>query len=66
MLRILGLFQPMLRELVEMHYLVTDPVILEDSALHELLGNVKKTPYEEGVRLTLSAARSKEKKAVAA
>jgi len=66
MLRILGLFQPMVRELVEMHYLVTDPVILEDSALHELLGNVKKTPYEEGVRLTLSAARSKEKKAVAA
>jgi nucleoside-diphosphate-sugar epimerase len=55
MLRLLGLFNPMLREMVEMHYLLTDPVILDDSALAGLIGTPKKTPYEEGVRRTLAA-----------
>ncbi|WP_341677334.1 NAD-dependent epimerase/dehydratase family protein [Niveibacterium sp. SC-1] len=55
MLRVLGLFNPMLREMVEMHYLVTDPVILDDGALHRLLGDIPKTPYAEGVRRTLAA-----------
>lgn len=53
MLRVLGLFDPFLRELVEMHYLLTTPVIMDDSALRGLLGDVRKTPYEEGIRRTL-------------
>jgi nucleoside-diphosphate-sugar epimerase len=52
MLRIVGLFNPIMRELVEMHYLVTEPVLMDDSALHRLLGTVHKTPYDEGIRLT--------------
>lgn len=52
-LRLLGLFNPLMRELVEMHYLQTTPVLLDDSALVRLLGNVEKTPYEQGLRLTL-------------
>ena len=57
MLRILGWFNPMLREMVEMHYLLTDPVLMDDSALAALIGPIRKTPYPEGVRQTLDALR---------
>jgi nucleoside-diphosphate-sugar epimerase len=55
MLRLAGMFSPLLRELVEMHYLITTPVIVDDTKLKGLLGEVSKTPYKEGVRLTLAA-----------
>jgi nucleoside-diphosphate-sugar epimerase len=55
-LRLAGLFDPMMRELAEMHYLLTDPLILDDSALHGLLGPIAKTPYAQGIRATLHAA----------
>jgi len=58
MLRLLGLFNPLLREVVEMHYLFEMPVVLDDSALQELLGGVKKTSYEEGIRATLRAMQN--------
>jgi nucleoside-diphosphate-sugar epimerase len=57
MLRLLGLFDPLMRELVEMHYLMTSPVLLDDSALRTLLGQVHKTPYHEGIARTVAAAR---------
>jgi len=50
MVRMIGLFNPLMREMVEMHYLQTNPVLLDDSALANLLGGLKKTPYAEGVR----------------
>ncbi|SEL45632.1 Nucleoside-diphosphate-sugar epimerase [Stigmatella aurantiaca] len=53
MLRLIGLGNPFMRELVEMHYLLTNPVLMDDSALRELLGTVHKTPYDEGIRRTL-------------
>jgi nucleoside-diphosphate-sugar epimerase len=59
MLRLIGLFQPVMRELVEMNYLLTDPFIMDDSALRTLLGNVKTTPLREGLRQSLEAARRK-------
>jgi nucleoside-diphosphate-sugar epimerase len=55
MLRVLGLFDPFLREFVEMHYLLTEPLIVDDSGLQRLLGNIPKTPYSEGVRQSLAA-----------
>ena len=55
MLRVLGLFNKLLSEMPEMHYLQTDPVILDDSALQRLIGPVRKTPYAEGVRRMLAA-----------
>lgn len=58
-LRLLGVFNPLMRELVEMHYLLTNPVLLDDSALEGLLGRIRKTPYEEGLRTSLEAARKK-------
>jgi len=55
MLRIFGLFNPMVRELVEMHYLLTSPVILDDTRLKNLLGDLPKMPYKEGIRQTLAS-----------
>jgi len=56
-LRLTGLFNPLMRELVEMHYLQTNPVVLDDAALRGLLGEIKKTTYEEGIRRSVEAAR---------
>jgi nucleoside-diphosphate-sugar epimerase len=58
MLRLIGAFNPLMREFVEMHYLLTDPVILDDGALHNLLGPLQKTTYDDGVRATLAAMRA--------
>lgn len=58
LLRVMGLFSPLMRELVEMSYLHTTPVVLDDSALQKLLGPVKKTSYDEGIRKTLEAMRA--------
>ncbi|MDL2358053.1 MAG: NAD-dependent epimerase/dehydratase family protein [Pseudomonadota bacterium] len=55
MLRLIGLFNPIMREMVEMHYLLTEPLIMDDSALEHLIGPIRKTPYTEGIRQTLAA-----------
>lgn len=55
MLRIIGLFNPMMRELVEMHYLQTQPVIMDDSALQQLIGPISKTSYADGIRIALAS-----------
>jgi len=55
MLRLIGLFKPLMREMVEMHYLLTDPLIMDDSALQRLIGPIRKTSYVEGMRQTLAA-----------
>jgi nucleoside-diphosphate-sugar epimerase len=63
-LRIAGLFSPMLREMVEMHYLAVTPVILDDSKLTCHLGEVHKTPYGEGIRRTWDWYRTRERTAI--
>jgi nucleoside-diphosphate-sugar epimerase len=63
LLRLMGLFNPLLREMVEMHYLLTEPLIMDDSALQKLIGPIAKTSYSEGVRQSLAALQ---KSAVAA
>jgi nucleoside-diphosphate-sugar epimerase len=55
MLRVLGLFNPILRELVEMQYLQSTPVILDDAKLSRVLGAVKKTTYADGIAATVAA-----------
>lgn len=57
-LRLIGLFQPTMKELVEMHYLQTTPVLMDDSALMGLLGDVHKTSYAEGVQLSVESYRA--------
>ncbi|HMD49529.1 MAG TPA: NAD-dependent epimerase/dehydratase family protein [Bryobacteraceae bacterium] len=58
MLRIMGMFSPMMREMVEMNYLFETPVIMDDSAIRALLGDIRKTSYEEGIRETLRLMRA--------
>jgi len=53
MLKMLGWFNPLMRELVEMLYLEETPVILDDDKLLSKLGTVQKTSYDEGIRKTL-------------
>ncbi len=57
MVRLSGLFDKFMRELVEMHYLQTSPVLLDDSDLRKLLPGLVKTSYEQGIRQTLAAMR---------
>jgi len=56
-LRLMGLFNPLMREMVEMNYLQTSPLVLDDSALRGLLGEIEKTSYEQGIRRCVEAAQ---------
>jgi nucleoside-diphosphate-sugar epimerase len=56
-LRILGLFNPFMREVAEMQYLWSTPVNLDDSRLRRLLPDLEKTPYERGIRETIEIMR---------
>jgi nucleoside-diphosphate-sugar epimerase len=53
-----GLFVPILRELNEMRYLHETPVLLDDTKLFALLPNTKKTPYTEGIKRAVAAAKA--------
>lgn len=57
MLKMLGWFNPLMRELPEMLYLEETPVILDDTKLTEKLGNVHKTRYDDGIRQTIEWLR---------
>lgn len=57
-IRLMGLFSPLMREMVEMHYLWTDPVVLDDAKLERTLGGLRKTPYAAGVLAGLAAAQA--------
>jgi nucleoside-diphosphate-sugar epimerase len=63
MLRLLGVFNPFLREVVEMHYLWTTPVQLDDARLRRLLPHLRKTSYEDGIAQTLRAMQGNTTKA---
>ena len=58
LLKILGWFNPTLKEVPEMLYLQETPVILDDSKLLAKFPAVRKTPYDEGIQLTLEWMRS--------
>ena len=55
LLRVIGLFDKFMREAVEMNYLMTEPLIMDDSALLALIGPVRKTSYAEGIRRSMAA-----------
>ena len=58
LLRLTGMFSPFMREVAEMHYLWTNPIELDDSKLCHLLGNIRKTPYQDGIRATVEAMQT--------
>ena len=56
-LKVMGWFNPLYRELIEMLYLEETPVILDDRKLQAKLGALPKTSYDEGIRRTLDWMR---------
>jgi len=58
LLKMIGWFNPLYRELPEMLYLQETPVILDDTKLAQKLGGLSKTSYDEGIRRTLEWMRS--------
>ncbi|MBS4210039.1 SDR family NAD(P)-dependent oxidoreductase [Bacillus sp. FJAT-50079] len=54
MIRIIGIFQPFMKEMVEMMYLTEDPVILSGKKYEEKIGTIPRTPYKEGIKITLN------------
>jgi nucleoside-diphosphate-sugar epimerase len=58
LLKVLGWFSPLMRELPEMLYLQETPVILDDSKLLAKFPGTHKTPYDEGIAKTLEWMRS--------
>ncbi len=59
MLKVMGWFSPLMRELSEMAYLQTNPLLLDDSKLRNVLPGLVKTPYAEGIRRTVAAYAAK-------
>jgi nucleoside-diphosphate-sugar epimerase len=59
MLKLAGIFNPFMRELPEMLYLQETPVILDDSKLRAKLGDIVRTPYDQGISDTLEWMRAK-------
>jgi hypothetical protein len=55
--RLVGVVNPLIREMVEMNYLWTDPVVLDDAKLARVIGPLRKTAYDDGVRACIEAER---------
>jgi nucleoside-diphosphate-sugar epimerase len=58
MLKVMGWFNPLFRELLELFYLFETPVILDDTKLASKFPHIRKTPYDDGIRRTLEWMRS--------
>jgi nucleoside-diphosphate-sugar epimerase len=58
LLKLMGLFSPLMKELPEMLYLQETPVILDDSKLLARFPQTRKTPYDEGIRKTFEWIKS--------
>lgn len=54
MIQFMGIFQPFMREMVEMMYLTEDPVILSGKKYEAKIGAIPQTPYKEGIKKTLN------------
>jgi nucleoside-diphosphate-sugar epimerase len=57
LLKMMGWFSPLYRELPEMLYLQETPVLLDDAKLRGRLCVVRKTSYDDGIRQTLEWMR---------
>lgn len=53
MIQFLGIFNKMMREVVEMYYLNEDPVVLSGEKYEKEIGTIPKTSYREGIWRTI-------------
>lgn len=63
MIRFIGMFQPFMKEVVEMMYLTETPVILSGKKYEAKIGPVSATSYQEGIKATLEWMKEKDLKA---
>jgi nucleoside-diphosphate-sugar epimerase len=59
LLKMMGWFSPLCKELPEMLYLQETPVILDDSKLRAKFPDVRKTSYDQGIAQTLDWMRKR-------
>ncbi len=59
LLKVMGWFSPLMRELREMIYLQETPVILDDAKLLARFPQIHKTSYDEGIQETLDWMRAR-------
>lgn len=57
MIRLLGLFNRDMREMVELFYLNEEPVILDGSKYEQYFGELPRTSYREGLKQTIEYMR---------
>ncbi|WP_150269947.1 NAD-dependent epimerase/dehydratase family protein [Paenibacillus tepidiphilus] len=60
-LRLLGLFVPVMKEIVEMLYLTEEPLRLSGSKYERLIGPIPATPFAQGIAETIRALQEKER-----
>lgn len=58
MIQLLGLFNPFMKEVVEMFYLMEEPVVLDGSKYKKEIGPLPRTPYKEGLKQTVDWMRT--------
>lgn len=59
MVRLIGIFDPMMREYIEMYDLTQKPLILNGEKLERLIGPIQRTSYKEGLERTLDTMKEK-------
>lgn len=59
LIRLLGLFNANMREVVEMFYLNEEPVVLDGKKYESLIGPIPRTPYRKGLQETLDYMKGK-------
>lgn len=62
MIRFMGIFQPFMKEMVEMMYLTEEPVVLSGNKYEAIVGALPSTTYQEGLRNTLMWMEKEAKK----
>ncbi|RXJ04286.1 SDR family NAD(P)-dependent oxidoreductase [Anaerobacillus alkaliphilus] len=53
MIRFMGVFQPFMKEMVEMMYLTEEPIVLSGEKYEAQVGLLPRTPYQDGLKTTL-------------
>ncbi len=59
-LKVLGLFVPVMKEIVEMLYLTEQPLLLSGQKYETYIGTIPRTPYPIGVQATIQSIQRKQ------
>ncbi|MEQ2526831.1 SDR family NAD(P)-dependent oxidoreductase [Bacillaceae bacterium CLA-AA-H227] len=60
MIRFLGIFDPFMREVVEMFYLNEEPVVLDGTKYEQFIGELPNTAYRDGLKQTIDYMKKNE------